>query len=51
MILFFGFLFSLFSTKHYSGGGNSDETEWEFQGDDEPDEWEKQYRGKYENLN
>jgi hypothetical protein len=49
MILFFGFLFSLFTPK-FSGGG-SDQTEWEFQGDDKPDEWEKQYRDKHENYN
>lgn len=50
MILFFGFLFSLFSPKFYSGGADSDdyETDWEFQGEDEPDEWEKEYRRKHE---
>lgn len=33
MILFFGFLFSLFTPKFSDGG--SDDEEWEFQGDDE----------------
>jgi hypothetical protein len=47
MILFLGFLLSLFSGSYYSGGDDASDAEWEFEGEYEPDEWEKEYDRKH----